>query len=119
MLPAHHVKVGNLAGTECELPRLDRRTTESSAPTRPGTPTRRITYEFMPYDAVVNTLDSDARGRGGGRTPPNGGLALDTWHLGKLDLAPDDLRRIPPRLDLLGDTFRRPVRDSPRSGWTR
>jgi sugar phosphate isomerase/epimerase len=32
-----------------------------------------------------------------GADAPNGGLAFDTWHLGKLQLEPDELRRIPPR----------------------
>ena len=30
----------------------------------------------------------------GGR-PPNGGLAIDTWHMGKLRIAPEELKRIP------------------------
>jgi sugar phosphate isomerase/epimerase len=28
-------------------------------------------------------------------TRPNGGLAIDTWHMGKLRIAPEELRRIP------------------------
>ena len=50
----------------------------------------------MPFDVNVNTLDAaltlvtDA-----GRD--NGGLAIDTWHMSKLGIAPDELRRIPPR----------------------
>jgi sugar phosphate isomerase/epimerase len=50
----------------------------------------------MPYDAVVNTLDT-ALAVVEGADAPNGGLAFDTWHLGKLDVEPDDLRRVPPR----------------------
>ena len=38
-----------------------------------------------------------ARRRRGGERARTAGLALDTWHLGKLRLEPDDLRRIPPR----------------------
>lgn len=95
VLPAHHIKVGNLTGTECELPRLIDAYGELCEDAKRYTDTR-IVYEFMPYDAVVNTLDlavevvetADA---------PNGGLAIDTWHLGKLDVTPDHLRRIPPR----------------------
>ena len=95
VLPAHHVKVGNLAGTECELPRLVEAFGELCADAAQHTDAK-IVYEFMPYDAVVNTLDA-ALAVVEGANPPNGGLALDTWHLGKLDLEPDDLRRIPPR----------------------
>jgi sugar phosphate isomerase/epimerase len=94
-LPAHHVKVGNLAGTECELPRLVEAYGELCADAAKHTDAK-IVYEFMPYDAVVNSLDK-ALAVVEGADAPNGGLAIDTWHLGKLDLAPDELRRIPPR----------------------
>ena len=30
-----------------------------------------------------------------GRRRANGGLAIDTWHMGKLGISPTDLRRIP------------------------
>ena len=32
----------------------------------------------------------------GGAGAPNGGIAIDTWHMSKLGIAPDELRRIPP-----------------------
>jgi len=95
VLPAHHIKVGNLAGTPCELPRLVEAYGELCADAAQRVDAR-IVYEFMPYDAVVNTLDR-ALEVVEGAGAPNGGLAIDTWHLGKLDLAPDDLRRIPPQ----------------------
>ena len=50
----------------------------------------------MPYDVNVNDLEK-ALAVVEGANAPNGGLALDTWHLGKLRLEPDELRRIPPR----------------------
>ena len=50
----------------------------------------------MPYDVNVNDVDK-ALAVVEGANAPNGGLALDTWHLGKLRLEPDELRRIPPR----------------------
>jgi sugar phosphate isomerase/epimerase len=95
VLPAHHIKVGNLAGTECELPRLIDAYAELCEDATRYTDAK-IVYEFMPYDAVVNTLDL-ALEVVDTAAAPNGGLAIDTWHLGKLNLAPDDLRRIPPR----------------------
>jgi sugar phosphate isomerase/epimerase len=94
-LPTHHVKVGNLAGTECELPRLIEAYGELCADAARHTEAK-VVYEFMPYDAVVNTLDA-ALAVVEGADASNGGLAIDTWHLGKLELEPDDLRRIPPR----------------------
>jgi sugar phosphate isomerase/epimerase len=95
VLPAHHIKVGNLAGTGCELPRLIEAYGELCDDAKQHTDAQ-IVYEFMPYDAVVNTLDL-ALEVVEGADRANGGLAIDTWHLGKLDLEPDDLRRIPPR----------------------
>ncbi|HVM56534.1 MAG TPA: sugar phosphate isomerase/epimerase [Gaiellaceae bacterium] len=95
VLPVHHIKAGNLAGTECELPRLTEAFGELCADAATHTDAR-IAYEFMPYDAVVNTLDT-ALEVVEGANAPNGGLAFDTWHLGKLEIEPDDLRRVPPR----------------------
>jgi sugar phosphate isomerase/epimerase len=95
VLPAHHIKVGNLAGTETELSRVVEGYGELCADAAKHTDAK-IVYEFMPYDVVVNSLDT-ALAVVEGANAPNGGLALDTWHLGKLEIEPDDLRRIPPR----------------------
>ena len=95
VLPVHHIKVGNLAGTPCELPRLVEAYGELCADAATHTDAK-VVYEFMPYDAVVNTLDVAIEVMEGA-SAPNGGLAIDSWHLGKLNLEPDDLRRIPPR----------------------
>lgn len=94
-LPTHHVKVGNITGTECELPKIVDRFGELCADAARYTDAK-IVYEFMPYDVNVNDVDK-ALQVAEGADAPNGGLALDTWHLGKLRLEPDDLRRIPPR----------------------
>ena len=94
-LPAHHIKVGNLAGTECDLSRMIDAYGELCADAAEHTDAK-IVYEFMPYDTVVNSLDA-ALAVVEGADAPNGGLVLDTWHLGKLEIEPDDLRRIPPR----------------------
>jgi sugar phosphate isomerase/epimerase len=94
-LPAHHVKVGNITGTECELPKIVERFGELCADAARYTDAT-VVYEFMPYDVNVNDVDK-ALAVVEGANAPNSGLALDTWHLGKLRLPPDDLRRIPPR----------------------
>lgn len=94
-LPTHHVKVGNIMGTECELSQIVERFGELCADAARVTDAT-IVYEFMPYDVNVNTVDT-ALAVVEGVNARNGGLALDTWHLGKLRLEPDDLRRIPPR----------------------
>jgi len=92
-LPAHHIKVGNIPGTPCELPRLIEAYAELCADAATQTDAR-IVYEFMPFDVNVHDLDTaltlvneaDAR---------NGGLAIDTWHMSKLGITPDDLRSVP------------------------
>jgi sugar phosphate isomerase/epimerase len=94
-LPAHHIKVGNITGTECELGQVVERFGELCEDAAQHT-NAAIAYEFMPYDVNVNDVEK-ALAVVEGASAPNGGLALDTWHLGKLRLEPDDLRRIPPR----------------------
>jgi sugar phosphate isomerase/epimerase len=94
-LPVHHIKVGNLAGSESELPRIVEAFGELCADAATHTDAK-IAYEFMPYDTVVNTLDK-ALAVVEGADAPNGGLAFDTWHLGKLEIAPEELRRVPSR----------------------
>ena len=90
---AHHIKVGNIPGTPCELGAL----TEAFAQLcqdAAGHTSAKVAYELMPFDVNVNTLDAalqvvqDAGA-------PNGGLAIDTWHMAKLGITPEDLRRIP------------------------
>jgi sugar phosphate isomerase/epimerase len=94
-LPAHHIKVGNIMGTECELPRIVEAFGELCADAARHTDAK-IVYEFMPYDVQVNDVDT-ALEVVEGADAPNGALAFDTWHLGKLRLEPEELRRIPCR----------------------
>ena len=94
-LPAHHIKVGNIVGTECDLPRVVERYGELCADAARHTDAK-IVYEFMPYDVNVGDLET-ALEVVEGADAPNGGLAFDTWHLGKLRLEPDELRAVPPR----------------------
>ena len=94
-LPAHHIKVGNIMGSECELSRIVEGFGELCTDAARHTDAK-VVYEFMPYDVNIDSVDK-AVAVVEGADAPNGGLALDTWHLGKLRLEPDDLRRIPPR----------------------
>jgi sugar phosphate isomerase/epimerase len=90
---AHHIKVGNIPGTPCELGRL---TEEFAALCRDAAEhtNAKVAYELMPFDVNVNTLETavELAGSAGAR---NGGLAIDTWHMGKLGISPGDLERIP------------------------
>lgn len=92
-LGAHHIKVGNIPGTPCELGRLTDAFGELCADAAQHTPAT-VVYEFMPFDVNVNSLDAALEVvQGAGQR--NGGLAVDTWHCAKLGIAPDDLRRVP------------------------
>ncbi len=90
---AHHIKVGNIPGTPCELGKLTEAFAElcQDAARHTAAP---VAYEFMPPDVNVNTLDTALQlVKDAGQ--PNGGLAIDTWHMAKLGIRPDDLRAIP------------------------
>lgn len=94
-LGAHHIKVGNIFGTPCAYSQVVDRfgeLCEDAAKHHDAS----IAYELMPFDGNAATLDA-AIGVVAGAGAANGGLALDFWHLGKLGLVPDDLRRIPLR----------------------
>jgi len=92
-LGAHHIKVGNIPGVPCGIPQLSERFGELCADAA-GRTDAKIVYEFMPFDVNVNTLDA-ALAVVEGAGAPNSGLAIDTWHISKLGITPNDLRRVP------------------------
>ena len=94
-LPAHHVKVGNIPGTPCDLDTLTERYADLCAHAAEHHDAK-VVYEFMPFDANVRDLET-ALALVDGANAQNGGLAIDTWHMSKLGIAPGDLRRIAPR----------------------
>jgi sugar phosphate isomerase/epimerase len=90
---AHHIKVGNIPGTPCELGRLTEEFAQLCDEAAERTDAK-VVYELMPFDVNVSTLDAALElVAGAGRS--NGGLAIDTWHMAKLGIAPGDLSRIP------------------------
>jgi len=93
VLDAHHIKVGNLERTPASIAQLTEAFGElcADAANRHDAP---LTYELMPFDINAGTLDAVLR-IVGGASAPNGGICIDTWHLGKMHIAPDDLRVIP------------------------
>jgi sugar phosphate isomerase/epimerase len=94
-LDAHHIKAGNIPGKPCSIDRLTERYAELCADAARHTDAK-IVYEFMPFDVNVNSLDTVlAVVEGAGAD--NGGIVIDTWHMSKLGISPDDLRRIPLR----------------------
>jgi sugar phosphate isomerase/epimerase len=92
-LDAHHIKVGNIPGTPCEISKLTERFGELCADAAEQHDAK-IVYEFMPFDVNVQDLDSALKVVEGAAAR-NGGLAIDTWHMRKLGILPDDLRRVP------------------------
>jgi sugar phosphate isomerase/epimerase len=95
-LDAHHIKAGNIPGHVCELGRLKESYAELCADAAVHT-SARVLYEFMPFDVNVNSIETALEVVGGVQ---GSGVVIDTWHMGKLGIAPDDLRKIP--LEQLG-----------------
>jgi sugar phosphate isomerase/epimerase len=93
-LGAHHIKVGNIPGAPCPLDEVTERFAELCADAA-GQHDATIVYEFMPFDVNVRSLESALQVvEGAGMR--NGGIAVDTWHMAKLGIAPDALRRVSP-----------------------
>jgi len=92
-LDAHHVKVANIFGRPCELPLLTQRYAELCAEAAERHDARMV-YEFMPPDVNVQDLNT-ALAIVQAADSPNAAVAIDTWHMAKLGIPPDDLRRIP------------------------
>jgi sugar phosphate isomerase/epimerase len=88
-LDAHHIKAGNIPGKECEMGRLKEAYAELVADAGRQT-SAKVLYEFMPFDVNVNSVDSALEVIDG---IDNTGVVIDTWHMAKLDIKPDDLRR--------------------------
>lgn len=92
-LRANHIKMGNIPGRPCPKDKLAERFAEfcADAAEHHDSP---IMYELMPFDPNITSLDDVitlVRDAGA----PNGGIALDFWHLGKLGIRAADLHRIP------------------------
>jgi sugar phosphate isomerase/epimerase len=90
-LDAHHIKAGNIPGRPCELPRLKEAYAELCADAALHT-SAKVLYEFMPFDVNVNSVETALEVIDG---VDNTGVVIDTWHMSKLGIAPDDLRKIP------------------------
>jgi sugar phosphate isomerase/epimerase len=90
---AHHIKVGNIPGTPCELSRVTEEYAALCDEAAEHTDAK-IAYEFMPFDVNINTLD-DALALVTDAGRANGGLAIDTWHMSKLGIPPDEIKRLP------------------------
>jgi sugar phosphate isomerase/epimerase len=90
-LGAHHIKAGNIPGTPCPLELVTERYAQLCADAAQHTDAK-VVYEFMPFDVNVNSLETALTVTAG---VPNGGIAIDTWHMAKLGIEPEDLRKVP------------------------
>jgi sugar phosphate isomerase/epimerase len=95
-LDAHHIKAGNIPGRECEMGRLKEAYAELVSDAAEQT-SAKVLYEFMPFDVNVNSVEKVLDVIDG---VENTGVVIDTWHMAKLGIAPEDLRKIP--LEQLG-----------------
>ncbi len=95
VLGAHHVKVGNIPGIECDLGELTEHYIDLCADAAEHHAAK-VVYEFMPFDVNVRSLEA-ALALVEGADAPNGGLAIDTWHMSKLGIGPEDIARVPAR----------------------
>lgn len=91
VLQPHHVKVGDFYQEQAPMPRLvDAFASLCTEAAERGT---RVGFELMPF-AMIQTLEGALQlVQGAGAS--NGGLSLDTWHIVKLKIPYDELRRIP------------------------
>jgi sugar phosphate isomerase/epimerase len=92
-LHAHHLKVGDFLQQTTPLPRvIEAFGTLCGEAAERGT---RVGFELMPF-AMIQTLEASLQlVEGAGAS--NGGICLDTWHIVKLKITHDELRRIPSR----------------------
>jgi sugar phosphate isomerase/epimerase len=95
VLEPHHLKVANIFGRPCELSLLTERYAELCAEAAERTHAKMV-YEFMPPDVNVRDVDTALAVVEGAGTQ-NAAIAIDTWHMAKLGIPADDLRRIPAR----------------------
>jgi sugar phosphate isomerase/epimerase len=92
VLGARHVKVGNFAGRQVPVGLLTERFAELCAEAAEhGTS---VAYEFMYRDATAGSLEA-ARSVVQGAGAPNGGLALDLWHVVDLGVSTAAIRELP------------------------
>jgi sugar phosphate isomerase/epimerase len=90
-LRAHHVKVGDFFQEKASMPRLIE--TFAGLCAEAAARGTKIGFELMPF-AMIQTLEEalqlvEAAGA------DNGGICLDTWHIVKLKIPFEELRRIP------------------------
>ena len=90
---AHHIKVGNIPQTPSEFDRLVEEYAALCDEAAQHTDAA-VVYEIIPFDPNVTDLAAGLR-LVEQADRPNGGLVIDTWHMGKLRVSPEQLAAIP------------------------
>jgi len=90
-LQARHIKVGDFYSLPCPMPKLIEAFAQLCA--EAAERGAGVLYEFMPFCCVRTVDDAVALVEGAGAK--NGGVILDLWHMVRLGIPYDELRRIP------------------------
>jgi sugar phosphate isomerase/epimerase len=88
---AHHIKAGNIPAATCDFDHLAESLAELCAEAAQHTDAT-IAYEIIPSDPQVRTLEDAQELLARAGAPANLGIAIDTWHMAKLGIAPERLR---------------------------
>jgi sugar phosphate isomerase/epimerase len=91
-LHAHHIKVGDFYHEKYSMPRAIE--TFAALCADAAEHDARIGFELMPFGMIDTLPDSLTMVRGAGAK--NGGIAFDMWHMAKMGVTYDELRKFPP-----------------------
>jgi len=105
---AHHLKVGDFFHETCPMPRLIESFAALCAEAaKYGVP---IGFELMPFAMIDSLRDTLAMIETAGAK--NGGICFDLWHIAKLRIPYEEIRKIPPQyvvsVELNDGTFEAP-----------
>ena len=90
-LQAHHIKIGDFYQKTTPMPRLiEAFAGVCNEAAERGT---KVGFELMPFAMIQSLEDSLKLVEGAGAS--NGGICFDTWHIVKLKIAYEALRRVP------------------------
>jgi len=90
---AHHIKAGNIPAAKCDFDHLAESLAAVCAEAAEHT-NATVAYEIIPSDPQINTLESGLALIDAAGAPKNLGLAIDTWHMAKLDIPAAKLREV-------------------------
>jgi len=90
---AHHIKAGNIPAAECDFDHLAEALARLCAEAAEHTDAK-IAYEIIPTDPQVDSLEDALELVRRAGAPPNLGIAIDTWHMSKLGISPEQLAAV-------------------------